>query len=187
MLAFFSPSHGLLNHLQNIFIYLWLLGLLGCKDFKNWESIYEDVLNIKFEKKMDEWAPGILEDLCSEKLSELKFRTEPTFPDNPEIFSLEDLKIPLDSNTHQVSFELIEDTDRQNRYHQKVTIYYETTVSMISPKAGGLQIAYRIKHIHFDKNTKKSIFKDFAIKHPVLQHSKSEVAQTHVDHVTLYY
>ncbi|WP_156933595.1 hypothetical protein [Cardinium endosymbiont of Bemisia tabaci] len=162
---------------------------MGCKDFKNWESIYGNELKIKFQVAMDEWAPGVPEDLGSEKLSGPVFSIEPTFLGNKENFKLTDiLKIPLDSSTNQVSFELIEATiGKQNPHHQKVTIYYETIVSMISPQAGGLQIQYRIKGIQFDKNTEKAIFKRFEIEHPVLLNSKNEGVQTHVNHVTLYY
>ncbi|MGI2257643.1 hypothetical protein ACRRVD_03895 [Candidatus Cardinium hertigii] len=183
MSASFSLSSVWLKYFRKGFMHLSLLGLWGCKDFKSWESKYSDVLNIKFEKKMDEWAPDIPEDLGSEKLSELKFHTEPTFSKYFKKLA-NNLKIPLDLNTNQISFELIEVTDRQNPYHQKVTIYYETTVSMISPQAGGLQIAYRIKDIQFDKNTKKPVFKHYTIEHPVLLHSKDEASETHV---TLYY
>ncbi|MGI2298731.1 hypothetical protein ACRRVB_02965 [Candidatus Cardinium hertigii] len=197
MLAFFSVFHGLLNYLRKGLIYFWLLGLWGCKDFKNWESIYGNVLNIKFEKAMDEWAPGVLEDLGSEKLSELHFLKNITFPnkknDSLSIINSDDdkilqlttnLRIELKPNTNQVSVKLIGATNKQNPYHQKVTIYYETIVSMISPQAGGLQIQYRIKDIQFDKNTNKPIFKRFAIEHPVLL--KKEEAQSNAN-VTLYY
>ncbi|CCM10003.1 protein of unknown function [Cardinium endosymbiont cEper1 of Encarsia pergandiella] len=188
MFAFFSVSHGLLSHLRNIFIYLWLLGLWGCKDFKNWESAYVDVVNIEFKKAMDEWAPDIPEDLGSEKLSELQFHIK--LPDGNKNSSLEEiLNITLKSNTNQVSFELIEATDKQNPYRQKVTIYYETNVSMISPQAGGLQIRYYIKDIQFDKNSKKPIFKRFVIKDPVLRNPKKEGRHVNKEenNVTLYY
>lgn len=176
-----SFSFVLLKYLRKACILFWLLGLLACKDFKNWESRYGHEVKITFELEKDEWAPEIAKDLGSYKLSKQDFIKQPIVTDNDEKFLLTDpLTIPLDPDANEVSFEL---KDKNNIYYHSVTIYYKRMVSLISPEAGGLQIQYVIKPIQLGtKNNKRPIFKKFKIENPVpLKEEKDKT------HVTLYY
>lgn len=178
MFAYFSFFCALRAYLRKIFMHLWLLGVLACKDFKSWESRYVGELKIQFQQEKDELAPQVLKDLGSQKLSEHRFIKEPAKPGDKPIQLTDDLCVLLEPDACEVGF-VLED----NTYYHRVTVCYEPIVSMISPAAGGLQIQYLIKDIRFDtKSNKRPIFKRATIEHPVpLKEKENE------PHVTLYY
>ncbi|WP_419241718.1 hypothetical protein [Cardinium endosymbiont of Nabis limbatus] len=158
-----------------------LLGVLSCKDFKNWESKYGSKVQIKFEEKKDQWILDKPEDLGSIKVPDsflIKIK-KPVYINKS--FKLENgLDIQLDPDADEVSFELEDD---RHRYYHKVVICYKRTLSLISHEAGGLQVQYTIKDIKLiPKDNKKAIFKEYKIENPIPL--KEEKAQTHV---TLYY
>lgn len=184
-----------------------LLGMVACKDFKNWESNYPHQVEIKFKREEEPFGYYVVKDLASEKLANIQFMTTPMLRDsNPfRLNSCEysPLSIPLDPNNNKVSFEVFDvETIKANAmqvnfeppyvvrkmYHQKVTIDYEKIVSMISHQAGGLQIQYLIKKISFDtEENKKPIFKKFTIEYTDTNKNHDSKKKEPKIHVTLYY
>lgn len=170
--------------IRKAIIPLCLFGLLSCKDFKSWESRYTSQVNIVFKQKMDDLVPDKLKDLHSIKLASRNF-LEGLIGTKKKHCSLSNiLSISLNPDANQVSFE-IEDDD----YYQKVTIFYERIVSLISPDAGGLQQQYIIQNVKFcAKDNKKVIFKAFKIERPVPLVEKENFATKNTqNHVTIYY
>lgn len=186
MFVSFSASSVLFKYLRKAFICLWLLGLLSCKDFKSWESIYDCEVKIKFESEKDEWAPQVLKNLQSAKTSKLLNESKLTafLGNNKHIeISNNSLCIPLNPYADAVSFALSSLEDKGNSHYQTVTIYYQRRFSLISPEAGGLQVQYTVKDIKFSTtNNKNPFFKKFTIEDPIPL--KEEKTKTHV---TLYY
>lgn len=180
MFVSFPLSFALFKYFRKACMLLWLSGLLSCKDFKSWESIYGYEVKIKFEPEKEELVPDILKNLQSYKLSKLHFIKKPIITDEDKTVTLYSLSLPLDPNADAVSFEL---ENENNNYHNKVTICYERIVSLIAPGAGGLQIQYTIKDVQLHtKLHKRSIFKRCTIEKFVLLKEEKEKA-----HVTLYY
>jgi len=165
--------------------YVKLIPLLfiSCKDFRNWNSIYTDTVNIAFEQEGDPLVPNTIKDLHSEKMKDrdvfIHFLHKEV---KREETQLHKKTIPLslipDDNKVQI---LVRSSD-ESYYHQ-VIIHYERVVSLISPQAGGLQQKYIIKSIDLEKQEgKKTIFKGFKINDAVpLEENK------HSTHVTIYY
>ncbi|WP_250238403.1 hypothetical protein [Cardinium endosymbiont of Oedothorax gibbosus] len=123
----------------------------------------------------------------SYKLSKLNFKIKPPATNGDTNISLNKknkrLPIRLDPDANEVSFEL--EGLENNIYYHKVTIRYKRIVSLISPKAGGLQIQYVIEGIKFSpKRHKRPIFKEGKSENPVPLKGEREKDKTHV---ILYY
>lgn len=182
LFVFFTAS--IYRSIRKAIIPLCLFGLLSCKDFKSWESGYTSQVNVVFKQKMDGLVPEKLKDLHSLKLASRSF-LEGLIGAEKKHFSLSNtLPIYLKPDANQVSFE-IEDDD----YYQKVTIFYERIVSLISPDAGGIQQQYIIQNVKFcAKDNKKAIFKAFEIEKRVPFVEKENFAtKNNQNHVTIYY
>ncbi|WP_243018182.1 MULTISPECIES: DUF6452 family protein [Candidatus Cardinium] len=191
MLVSLSVAAYLAKYLRKAFIGLFL-GLLSCKDFKNWESKYASQINIKFEVEKSEFNPELprnLQRLKIEKLfkeKDLKFSAS----DNNQLVDIEishdSVSIPLNPNADTVSFNLASrSTKDKTMYYQTVTIRYERKASLISPEAGGLQIQYFIKEIQLHTMPNSNpIFKRFSIESAVPLQIDTKESKTHV---TLYY
>ncbi|WP_339044482.1 hypothetical protein [Cardinium endosymbiont of Tipula unca] len=181
---FVSFTSFVYKSIRKVVITWCLFGLLSCKDFKSWESRYLAQANIIFKQKTDNLVPEKLKDLHSVKLESRKFLVV-SMGSEKKYFSFS-ATLPIDFNpsANQVSFE-IEDDD----YYQKVTVFYERMVSLISPDAGGLQQQYTIQNVQFyTKDHKKPIFKAFKIEKPVPFVAKGNAAiKDNQSHVTIYY
>ncbi|WP_243518770.1 MULTISPECIES: DUF6452 family protein [unclassified Candidatus Cardinium] len=192
MLVSFLVASSLAKYLRKAFIGLFL-GLLSCKDFKNWESRYASQVNIKFEVEKGEFNPELPQNLQSLKIEKL-FKENNLIAflasDNNQLVEIkishDSVSIPLNPNADTVSFNLASrGTKHKTMYYQTVTIRYERKASLISPEAGGLQIQYLIKEIqlHTMPNT-NPIFKRFSIESAVPLQVDTKESKTHV---TLYY
>ncbi|MBX9889922.1 MAG: hypothetical protein K2X94_01475 [Amoebophilaceae bacterium] len=163
---------------------LILVGLIGCKDFKNWQSVYGSKINVTFKPVMDGLVPAVVKDLRSVKLNQMIFYKRIGGGSWENISSLnpaKSIEIPLKPGENEVSVEI----QGQSGYYHKVTIHYKSTLSLISPEAGGLQQKYILTHVVLSTQPdKQPIFKSHEIESAIPLKTKEAEKTTHV---TIYY